>query len=118
MHRRCILRGVAIDHQHDPAGIVARLAETAPPHVLIAVVMGGIQAAHAVEYVGYRPIAISPDILGGNDGYRRGGVTDLLGKFGGRNDIPLHQLLKWRFRKVLCAFGANRTGQQLQTEPD
>ena len=80
--------------------------------------MGGIQAAHAVEYVGYRPIAISPDILGGNDGYRRGGVTDLLGKFGGRNDIPLHQLLKWRFRKVLCAFGANRTGQQLQTEPD
>jgi hypothetical protein len=27
-----------------------------------------------------------------------GEVTDLLGKFGGRNDIPLHQLLKWRFR--------------------
>ncbi len=62
-----VVDAMAVDQEQNPAVVVARLAEPARAEEAEIAIVAHVHAAHTLQDVGKRPVAVTGDVLGGDE---------------------------------------------------
>ena len=96
-----VVDAMAVDEQENAAVVVARLAEPTRTQEAEVAVVAHVQTAHAMENVGERAVAVTSDVLCGDERHRRGGLGHRLAAFRRAEDaagVEPHRDLQVRAR--------------------